>query len=132
MPSEADFLRLQGARARARLRLSARTLADELLAPLQLRPFVRRRPWWSVGGATAAGFLTGMRLGRRGDRSATGSTKGRLHSGLASVGNGLRSLLRTAMGAMVMASLRGGTPGPSAAPTTKGNGPASAVEDSLS
>lgn len=57
MLTERTFLRLQSAAAKARFRLHAKALTDELLAPLQVRPLVRRHPWLTLGGAMLAGFL---------------------------------------------------------------------------
>jgi ElaB/YqjD/DUF883 family membrane-anchored ribosome-binding protein len=65
MLSEREFLDMQSARAKARFRQTASNLADELLAPLRIRPFIQRRPWWSLGGAATAGFLSGLRHGHR-------------------------------------------------------------------
>ena len=65
MESEAEFLTRQANLIKARLRQSARALGDDLVAPFGIRPFIERRPWWSVGGAAVGGFLCGVGLRRR-------------------------------------------------------------------
>lgn len=57
MLTEHTFLRMQSTAAKARFRRHAKALTDELIAPLQLRPLVRRHPWLSLGGAMLTGFL---------------------------------------------------------------------------
>jgi hypothetical protein len=102
MPSEREFLAQQAANAKARLRQTARTLSDELLAPLRIRLLVRRRPWWCLGGAGAAGFLAGLRLGRRDAKSPPNQPRNWLQRALAPVTVGARRLLRTTLGAMAL------------------------------
>jgi len=123
MRSEQEFLDLQAARARARFVQTTRLLVDEVLAPLRLRPFVQRRPWWSVGAAATTGFLCGLGLGRRGPENAGTPTRGRIHHVLATVGMRTRRLLRTTLGPLVMTALRGwSTPAsPGVSPSTNGH-----------
>ena len=58
MLTEERFLEQQAARARARLRLTIGTWREETVAALDLRAAIRRRPWWSLGGAALGGFVT--------------------------------------------------------------------------
>jgi hypothetical protein len=102
MPSEREFLDQQSTNAKARLRQTAHTLSEELLAPLRIRPLVRRRPWWCLGGAGAAGFLSGLHLGRRDAKSAPKQPRTWLQQAMAPVTVGVRRLLRTTLGAMAL------------------------------
>lgn len=65
MDAERAFLRAQAAQAKAALRANAHGLAEDLLAPLQLRPMVRSHPWLGLGTATLLGAVLGSHLGRR-------------------------------------------------------------------
>lgn len=122
MLSEAEYLELQASRAKARFRQTASTLGNELLAPFELRPFIQRCPWWSLGGAAAAGFVSGASLGHRGRKAGAGRASGKLHELFAMVHRRVRRVLGSALGAMVVANLRGGAPAPPA-PVTNGRGP---------
>lgn len=114
MLDEREFLDEQARRAKARLRQTAQQASRELLAPLQLRPMVRRYPWWSLGGASAVGLLAGIGLAqvqRHHDDGAEtgsdgGSKKGMVQKGLHRAGSHAWGWLRAAIGTMVMANLR--------------------------
>ena len=108
MLSERDYLNLQATRAKARFRQTARTLADELLAPLQVRPFIQRNPWWSLGGAAAAGFVSSLVLFRGRAKAGSSQPRGKFRRGLATVSLRARRLLSSVVSAVVMANLRGG------------------------
>ena len=72
MPTEAEFLAQQARNAKLRFVQGARGLGEDLTAPLQLRPWIRSRPWWSLGGATALGFVASFGFGgRRHGRAAS-------------------------------------------------------------
>ena len=113
MSREADYLAAQANGAKARFRLTARTLVDEVLAPLEIRPLIARRPWWSLGGAVVAGFVTGRGLRRRSRKAGAAPAGGKVHQLLAQVNQRVRRVLRSALGAVFVASLRRG-----AAPST--------------
>lgn len=116
MPSESEFLNLQIESAKAHFRQTARSLGEELLEPLQLRPLIRRRPWWSLGGAAVVGFVAGLRSGRRAPKSGALPTGGTIshisHIShiVATVNQRVRRVLGSALGAMVVANLRGAAP----------------------
>jgi hypothetical protein len=114
---EADYLKLQATRSLARLRQTARTLGEEILAPLEIRPLIRRRPWWSLGSAAIAGFVSARVLRRHGRKVGSGRAGGGLRDLLASANRHARRILGSALGALVVANLSGETPGP-AAPAT--------------
>lgn len=106
MNNEAEFLREQATIAKIRLRVHASALGDEVLAPLQLGPFVRRRPWWSLGGAVLGGFLSGLglrSLRRTGRKAQAAGGMRRLAAG---AGRRANRLLRTAVGTILVANLR--------------------------
>jgi hypothetical protein len=128
MPSEAEYLANQAKGAKARLRQTARTLADEILAPLSIRPCVARRPWWSLGGAAVTGFVVGLGLRRRGRTTGASAAGGKVHELLAAVNRRVRRVLGSALGAVFVASLRGGAPAP-AAPSTNGHDEHAATDD---
>ena len=115
MPTEAEFLAQQARNARQRVVQGARGLGEDLTAPLQLRPWIRSRPWWSLGGATALGFVASFGLGgRRHSRaaSATGDTEppraaGKTQELLASLGLRARRILTSALGAALVSGWRG-------------------------
>lgn len=107
MSRESDYLQLQSTRAKAKFKQTARTLADEVLAPFAIRPFIRSRPWWSLGGAAAAGFVSGRSLRRRGRTPGAIRSGGEVHRLLALVKVRLQRVLKSALGALVVATLRG-------------------------
>ena len=120
MPSEAEYLAIQAKDAKARLRRTARTLADELVAPLRIGPCVARRPWWSLGVAAVAGVVVGLGLRRRSRTTGASAAGGKVHEVLAAVNRRVRRVLASAFGAMLVASMRGGASAP-AAPSTNGH-----------
>ena len=103
--NESEFLAQQARSAKASLRRSARALGEELLEPLQLRPIIQRRPWWSLGGATLAGFVTGASLSRPA-RSAKPVPNGRMSRAFDSIDKRVRSLVRSAFGAIMVVNFR--------------------------
>jgi len=131
MSKEAEFLDRQAMLAKARLRQSARNLTEDLLGPFNIRPFIQRRPWWSLGGAAAAGFVSGLGLGRRRGKATGGqATSGKPAEGkiprlLAMVNVRLRRVLRSALGAIIAANLRS-APAPAAPATNGRHGPTAA------
>lgn len=110
MPSEAEYLCLQIARAKARLRQNARGLSDDVLAPLRLRPFIVGRPWWSLGGATLAGLATGLTLGRRGRGTSAERPAWKSNAILTAISTRVRRVLTSVVGAAIVANVRGATP----------------------
>jgi hypothetical protein len=108
MQSEAEFLRLQAERAKARFKQTTRTMVDELLSPLQVRPLIQRRPWQSLGSAAAVGFLSGLGLGRRRPKAAPGRPPGRVRQAVAHLGRRVRRMLMSGLGTMLVANLRSG------------------------
>ena len=122
MLSEADYLDLQAARAVDRLKLTARTLADELLEPIDVRPLIKSHPWWSLGAAGVGGFLSGLRLGRRKLDTAARRAASRSHRLLAVLHRRVWPLLRSAVGTAMVAGLRGNAAAPTGAPQPNGNG----------
>jgi len=126
MSKEAEFLDRQAMLAKARLRQSARNLSEDLLGPFNIRPFIQRRPWWSLGGAAAAGFVSGLGLGRRGGKVTGGKpAEGKIPRLLAMVNVRLRRVLRSALGAIIAANLRS-APAPAAPATNGRHGPTAA------
>jgi hypothetical protein len=125
MPSEAEYLAYQAKAAKTRLRQTARMLADEVLAPLSIRPCVARRPWWSLGGAAVTGFVVGLGLRRRGRSTGASPAAGKVHELLAAVNRRVRRVLGSALGAVFVASLRGGA----SAPTANGRDEHDATDD---
>ena len=119
MSPEGEYLQQQVARTRARFRQTARTLADECLAPLEIRPFIRRRPWWSLGSVALGGFVSGLALGGGGRRRAgAGHGRGRVRAVLAAIaGPRARRVLRSVLSAAVVANLRRDPPAARAAAT---------------
>lgn len=119
MLSEAEFLCDQAARAKARFWRTASTLGTELQAPFDVRPLIRRRPWWSVAGATVAGFVAGLALRR--SRAKVGAERtAKSGQGTLAIVRRLRTVLGSALGAIVAASLRGAAPTPTA-PSANGS-----------
>jgi len=123
--SEAEYLAVQATDAEARFRQTAHTLGEELLAPFEIRPFIQRRPWWSLGGAAAAGFVSGLGIGGRGKR-AEAAARGRIPRLLAIVGHRLRRVVTNAIGAVVVANLRGGKASPASPPSNGRRAPPAA------
>jgi hypothetical protein len=117
MPSEAEYLAVQATRAKARMRESVTRLVDEVLAPLNVRPFIRRRPWWCLGGSVLGGYLFGRSLRRRPGHMATGS--GKIRDMVAGVSRRVRHAIRSALGAMALASLRGQARNPDVQPSVE-------------
>ena len=62
MMTESEFLSLQAERAKANFKRTLHLLSEDLMAPVDVRGMVRRRPYWSLLGATASGFVTGFGL----------------------------------------------------------------------
>ncbi len=110
MSRESDYLDLQAKNAKAGLRRTARALSDELLEPLRIRPFIRSRPWWSLGGAAVAGFVSGARSGRPGAKPAVAPGVGVLSGLFAGVDQRVRRVLRSIFGAVLVANMRGEPP----------------------
>lgn len=115
MPSEAEFLAQQARNAKQRFVQGARGLGEDLAAPLRLRPWIRSRPWWSLGGATALGFVASFGFGRRrhgraasapGDAGSP-SVPSKSHELLASLGLRARRILTSALGAALVTGWRG-------------------------
>jgi hypothetical protein len=111
MQREAEYLALQAARAKARLKHTASTLADEVLAPFQVLPFIRRHPWWSVSGAAVLGFLSARPFRGRDRAFGSQGAGSRVQAHLAIVSRRIRRLLRRALSTIVVANLRSGAPG---------------------
>lgn len=106
MLTEKAFLDAQSTAAKARLGGEAKALATELLAPLHLQPLVRRHPFWSLGGATLAGFLAAGGLTRKSEAAATAATTTGLPASLAAFVQRIRRLVTSAIGAGLLANLR--------------------------
>lgn len=104
MTPEAEFVKLRARQARQRLRSATVELVDGVLGPFEVRPFVRERPWSSLGFGLVGGFLTGMAL-RRGARRGRNERAG-LGRRLATMVNRARRLVTGAFGAIVAANLR--------------------------
>ena len=119
MMTEAEYLSLQAARAKARLQLAANTMVTEIVEPLQIRPFIQRRPWLSVGGAALAGFVSAMGLSRRPRTTGPAKPAGKVHEMISMVNQRLRRLATSALGALLVANLRGPSP-PAATPSANG------------
>lgn len=134
MPTEAEFLAQQARNAKQRFVQTARRLGEDLAAPLALRPWIRSRPWWSLGGATALGFLASFGIGGRRHRrgAAAGNDAGpaaapsKTHELLASLGLRARRILTSALGAALVTGWRGFV-APAASPSA-GSGVASAPQ----
>lgn len=134
MPTEAEFLAQQAQNARQRFVQGARGLGEDLAAPLALRPWIRSRPWWSLGGATALGFLASFGLGGRRHRRAASAgvgtgpppAPGKTHELLANLGLRARRILTSALGAALVTGWRGflAPAAPVATPPTGGRGDA--------
>jgi hypothetical protein len=115
MPSEAEFLAQQSRNAKLRFVQGARGLGEDLAAPLQLRPWIRSRPWWSLGGATALGFVASFGFGGRRHRHAASApgdagpppAPSKTHELLASLGLRARRILTSALGAALVTGWRG-------------------------
>lgn len=105
--NESEFLAQQARSAKASLQRSARTLGEELLEPLQVRPIIQRHPWWSLGGATLAGFVTGVSLSRP-RRTGKPVPNGGLSRILGSIDKRVRGLVRSTLGAIMVANFRNG------------------------
>lgn len=112
MLSEAEYLTLQATRAKARFRQTVHTLTDEILGPLEIRPLIRRHPWWSLGGGALAGLVSGVGLGGRRRRHADGPTADKSSSTVAQAGRSVRRMLSAVVSALVVANLRGGAATP--------------------
>lgn len=108
MRRETEFLDAMAARAQLRLRQTARNLRREVLLPDAASNFVRRRPWWSLGGALAAGFCGGLGLGRGKVAAPSGPATAAAPPLLATIGVRLRRVLTSAFGAMLVANLQRG------------------------
>ncbi len=107
MPSEAEFLTAQADAAKARLQLTARALRNGLLAPLDIRPFVRNRPWWSVGGAALGGLLVGIVGGRRRQsQPARPGAPDRVPGLLAVVTQRIRRVMSSALTTLILAQFQ--------------------------
>jgi hypothetical protein len=115
MESEAEFLTRQATLAKARLRQSARLLADELVAPFEIGPLIARRPWWSVGGAVVGGFACGLGLRRR-HKAQVSKQPGRVAEFTTIATRRVGRLVSSALGAIVVAGLRGAAPAASPPP----------------
>ena len=109
MPNEAEFLTAQADAAKARLQVAARGLRDGLLAPVDIRAFVRNRPWWSVGSAALGGFLCGIVGGRRRqesklDRPEPSAPK--VPGMLAVISQRIRRVATSAIGTLILAQFQ--------------------------
>jgi hypothetical protein len=131
MTTEAEFLDQQAERAKARLRRHIELLGEDLLAPVDVRTFVRRRPFWSIGGAAIGGAISGVvakLLLRR--KQKTGSATRQAASGAngTSWARALRQragrFARTALSSFLVAQLRART----ASSPPCDNGPAGSGE----
>lgn len=115
MPTEAEFLAQQARNARQRFVQGVRGLGEDLTAPLQLRPWIRSRPWWSLGGATALGFVASFGIGgrRRSHAAVAAGDAGpppapsKTHELLTSLGLRARRILTSALGAALVTGWRG-------------------------
>jgi hypothetical protein len=112
MNDEAEYLALQAQRSKQRLQRTATTLVDELLAPLDARPIVRRHPHTSLAGATLVGFVVARILRRRPRAPEPERAGGVLHGVFVSLHRRLRRIVASTFGAAIVASLRGGGPKP--------------------
>ncbi len=113
MPTEAEFLAQQARNAKLRFVQGARGLGEDLTAPLALRPWIRSRPWWSLGGATALGFVASYGLGGRRHHPGAAAEPGspaavsKSHELLANLGLRARRILTSALGAALVTGWRG-------------------------
>ena len=111
MAAEHLYLAERARLAKAGLRTEAKGLAEDLMAPLQLRALVRRHPRLGVGSAALLGVLLGR--GIRGPRTkpATDQAAPRLATAM---GQRLRRLLGSTFGALWLSWLRSPPAGPPA------------------
>jgi hypothetical protein len=103
MDREAEFLRAQIATAKLRLRQHGSALSQELTAPLELRPLVRRRPLVSLLAAGFGGLFAGV--GLRGVLRGRGAAAGRGRRFLAFLGGRLRGLAGSMLATVIAANL---------------------------
>jgi hypothetical protein len=119
MTTEAEFLADQARRAKARLRRNVELLGEDLLAPVDVRSLVRRRPFWSVGGATIGGVIAGVLLGRKRTRAASVSRPAVGASRWRRLAQRYGQVARTMLGSWLVARLRAlaaSSPAPSSPP----------------
>lgn len=114
MLSERTFLRMQAAAAKARLRNQLGALGDDLLAPLHIRPLVRRHPWLSCGGALLTAFLAAGGLRRRAARGEAAAWQ--WPAPVVAMLRQARRLVTSALGAGLLSGWRGLVPAHPPAP----------------
>lgn len=117
MMTESEFLSLQAERAKANFKRTLHLLSEDLMAPVDVRGMIQRRPFWSLVGATASGFLAGVGLGTlRRKHKAKAAENGSADKPpaakdvtglLADLQRRLRRLVRMTLGTIVIANLRG-------------------------
>ncbi len=122
MLTEAEYLEQQATQALARMRRTARTLADEVMAPLAIQSLIRRRPWLSLGAAAASGFGAGLGLRHRRGRARVGHVVGRFRGVLAKFRRSVWPVLKSALGAILAAELKSLSPTVPTARENHGNG----------
>lgn len=114
MMTESEFLSLQAERAKANFKRTLHLLSEDLMAPVDVRGMVQRRPFLSLAGATVSGFVAGLGLaGLRRKRNAKAGENGSSGkpkdvTGLfADLQRRLYRLARMTLGTIVVANLRG-------------------------